>query len=42
MNTTEMLLRGDAADVNKVNAIGNIGLYWFLIGTASTQEPRCY
>nr|CAB3490603.1 unnamed protein product [Digitaria exilis] len=31
MNTTEMLLRGDA-NVNEVDAIGNIyGLYWFLI-----------
>lgn len=37
MNTIEMPLRGDA-DVNEVNAIGNI---WFLICTSSTQEPRC-
>nr|CAB3490606.1 unnamed protein product [Digitaria exilis] len=33
INTTEMLLRG------YVDAIGNIGLYWFLICTSSTQEP---
>lgn len=40
MNTTEVLLRGDA-DVNQVNVIWSMVLYWLLIGTSSTQEPRC-
>nr|TKV99711.1 hypothetical protein SEVIR_8G061300v2 [Setaria viridis] len=39
INIIEMLPRRDA-DVNEVNAIGSIELYWFLIDTSSTQEPR--